>query len=463
MSMQKIRSVFSLAILSMAATTVSAADLSEVYTLAQQHDAQFRAETANYYAARQQKPIARSALLPQINGTAAKGSSSSKGSQLFDANGDGFRETAISIPQAVKTDTTSWSVNLRQSLYNHTYWKRLQQASALAAQAEAQYEAAKQNLILRVAETYFNVLAAEDNLAFAEAETRAVGQQLEQARQRFEVGLIAITDVKESQAQHDNALASEIQARNALDNAREALWTLTNTEVPKLAKLGEKLVLQLPEPQDRKQWVDRALNENLGLQAAKFAYEAARKEVAAQRSGHYPSLDLVASRSYTKTDTGNIDAGALGILNPDPTDDTTDYVGVQLSVPIFSGGNVSSSTKRAIYQRDAAKEQLEFTRRGTIQQTRNAYQNTLADISRVKALKQALVSSQAAYEATEAGFEVGTRNSVEVLLSLRNTFAAERDYAATRYNYLLNTLRLKQAAGNLQVSDLYAINAWLEK
>ncbi|MBN1377697.1 MAG: TolC family outer membrane protein [Gammaproteobacteria bacterium] len=443
------------------ANVTSAADLSEVYSLAQRNDAQFRAETASYYAARQQKPIARSALLPQINGSAEKGDSSSKGSQLFDANGDGFRETAISVP-GVDTETTQWNVNLRQSVYNHAYWKRMQQASALVAQAEAQYEANKQALILRTAETYFNVLAAEDNLTFAEAETKAVGQQLEQAKQRFEVGLIAITDVKESQAEYDNAVASEIEARNQLDSYREALWTLTNTNIPKLAKLGDNLALQAPEPQDKQQWVDQALANNLNLLATQSAYQAAKKEVAAQRAGHYPSLDLVASRSYNESDTGPISAGALGILDSDPTDNTTDYVGIQLTVPIFSGGHVSSSTKRAIYQRDAAEEQLELTRRATVQQTRNAYQNVLADISRVKALKQALISSQAAYEATNAGFEVGTRNSVEVLLSLRNTFRAERDYAATRYNYLLNTLRLKQAVGNLQVNDLQIINNWLK-
>jgi outer membrane protein len=436
-------------------SAAAAADLAEVYTLAQRHDAQFRAETANYHAARQQAPLARSALLPQIAGAAAvsETSTSSEGTEFVDTNADGVPDTSILTNYDLEADTTNWNVSLRQSLYSHANWKRLQQANALVAQAEAEYEAAKQNLILRTAEAYFNVLSAEDNLTFAAAETRAVGQQLEQARQRFEVGLIAITDVKESQAQYDNAIASEIQASNLLDSAREALWILTNSTIPKLAKLGENLVLQPPEPQDKQQWVDRALSDNLQLLSARFAYEIAGKEVSVQRSGHYPTLDLVARRNFTDND-----AGLFGL-----NEQTMDYVGVELSVPIFSGGGVRASVKQAIYRRDASKEQLEFTQRSVVQQARNAYQNTLADISRVNALKQALISSQAAYEATEAGFEVGTRNSVEVLLSLRNTFGAERDYAATRYNYLLNTLRLKQAAGNLQVSDLQIINSWLQK
>ncbi len=446
MQTQNVAPTLTLITLLLSATGSFGADLSAVYSLAQIHDAQFRADTANYYAATQNAPIARAALLPQLSGSAAVSETS-----VEETRNDAVDPNVL-IDSTSDIDGTSWNVTLSQSLYNHANWTRMQQANALVAQAQAQYEAAKQNLILRVAETYFGVLAAEDNLEFAEAETRAVGQQLEQAKQRFEVGLIAITDVKESQAQYDNAIASEIQARNLLDNNREALWTITNTTIAKLAPLGENFALSPPDPQDKQQWVDRALAENLELLAARYANDAARKEVSVQRSGHLPSVDLQVRHSYEENDTGLIT----------PTDQTSDYIGVQLTVPIYSGGGVRASVKRAIYQSDAAKEQLEFTRRRVVQTTRNAYQNTLADISRVKALKQALISSQAAYEATEAGFEVGTRNSVEVLLSLRNTFLAERNYAATRYNYLLNTLRLKQAAGNLQVSDLQIINRWLQ-
>ncbi len=447
-----IRPTLALLALVLSSFSCLATDLNAVYALAKQHDAQFRAETANYFAARQGAPIARSALLPQLSGTAAIAEISSDGTNNPDFDNDGIPDSLVEFDS--EFDRTSWNVTLSQSLYDHASWMRMRQANAQVAQAQAEYEAAKQNLILRVAEAYFNLLAAKDNLAFAEAETRAVGQQLEQAKQRFEVGLIAITDVKESQAEYDNAVASEIQARNTLDSSREALWTITNTNLPKLAALGENLTLLPPDPQDKQQWVDRALSDNLELIAARFANDVASKEVSVQRSGHLPSLSLEARHSYEETDVG---------LDPYPVgDETTDYIGIQLRVPIFSGFGVRASVKQAIYQRDAAKEQLEFTRRRVTQQTRNAYQNTLADISRVKALKQALISSQAAYEATEAGFEVGTRNSVEVLLSLRNTFRAERDYAATRYNYLLNTLRLKQAAGNLQVSDLQTINRWLD-
>lgn len=432
-----------------AVPAVFADDLVDVYGLAQRNDAQFRAETASYHADQQLAPQSRAALFPQINAQAsAQEATSETLSSDFcqiEPGNCGLGET--------EPETLSWGVELRQSIYDHSEWARLRQANDQAARAEAEYQAARQSLILRTAEAYFNVLAALDNLAFAEAETEAVGQQLEQARQRFEVGLIAITDVKEAQAQYDQAQASEIQAGNQLATSREALFRLTNTDIEALAPLQEKLPLLPPDPQDKQQWVDRALEENLSLIAARLARDAADEEVSAQRGGHLPSLDLVASRSY-RDQTG----GAFGRNS----EEETTSIGVELTVPIFSGGGTSARVKEALYRHEAARDQLESARRQVIQQTRDAYQNTLADISRVKALQQALESSQAAYEATQAGFEVGTRNSVEVLLSLRNTFRAERDYAQTRYEYLLDTLRLKQAAGNLQAGDLQAINKWLE-
>lgn len=433
-----------------AAPAVFAADLMEVYERAQRHDAQFRAETATYHAEQQQVPQSRAALLPQINASARSTESTNETIQSDFCEID---PSSCQLGAETESEQLTWSVELTQSIYNHEYWARLQQANDRAAQAEAEYQAARQSLILRTAEAYFNVLAALDNVAFAEAETEAVAQQLEQAQQRFEVGLIAITDVKEAQAQYDQAQASEIQARNELATSREALFRLTNTDPDELDPLQEKLPLLPPDPEDKQQWVERALDENLSLRAARFAQEAADEEISAQRSGHYPSLELFANRQFSDSEGENFG---------DSSEQESTTVGIQLRVPIFSGGGTSARVKEAIYRHDATRDQLESTRRQVVQQTRDAYQNTLADISRVKALRQALESAQAAYEATEAGFEVGTRNSVEVLLSLRNTFAAERDYAQTRYDYLLNTLRLKQAAGNLTAGDLRTINQWLQ-
>ena len=424
-------------------TQVNAENLLQIYNLALNNDAQFRAETSNYYAVKQQHPQTRAALLPQLSGTISSSENTSdvKGSTFFGA-GD--------------SSTYSYSIDLNQSLYNHGHWQRLKQANLNVAQAEANYSAAKQNLILRVAEAYFNLLAAEDNLKFSEAEKHSVGRQLEQTKQRFEVGLIAITDVKESQSQYDQAIAAEIQAANTLDATREALWTLTNTDVENLVPLGKNLPLLMPEPNNKQLWVEQALANNLKLISTGFARDAANKEISIQRSEHYPSLNLTAQERFQDLDYDDVAVEAS--LGREQTDTN---IGIHLSVPLFSGGATHARVKEAVYRHDAARDEYELTRRRTIQETRNAYQNTIADISRVKALKQALISSQAAYEATEAGFEVGTRNSVDVLISLRNTFRAERNYAQTRYDYLLNTLKLKQAAGNLTMADIAAITRWL--
>lgn len=428
--------------------TAPAADLMTFYQLAETHDPQIRAATANYLAEQQAVPQTRSALLPQISGSVRSSESNIDNETVA----EGMQKSTEN-----SGENFSWSIDLNQSLYNHAYWQRLKQAGALAAAAEADYTAAKQDLILRVAQAYFNVLAADDTLEFAEAEKKAVGQQLEQAKQRFEVGLIAITDVKESQAQYDQAVASEIAANNALSASREALWALANEYPEALSKLKEDIPLVTPEPDVKEEWVDKALADNLSLLAAQFQSEAAQREIGVQRSGHYPTLSLTASHGYNDAENQIFGAVTVG-----ESESETTTVGVSLSIPIFSGGGVRAQVKEAVYRRDAARENQEAVRRQVVQQTRNAYQNVIADISRVKALQQALVSSEAAYRATEAGFEVGTRNAVEVLLSLRNTFSARRDYAQARYDYLLDTLRLKQAAGSLTVADLQAVNRLLQ-
>lgn len=422
-----------------------AADLMTFYQLAEAHDPRIRAATANYLADQQTVPQTRAALLPQISGTVRSSETTSDDVLI---NG---------VPQPIEdSNSFSWNLDLSQSIYNHSSWQRLKQANALVAGAEADYIAAQQELILRVAQAYFNVLAAADTLEFAEAEKKAVGQQLEQAKQRFEVGLIAITDVKESQAQYDQAVASEIAARNALSASREALWVLTNKYPEALDKLKEEIPLVTPEPDVKEEWVDKALTNNLSLLAAQFQRQVAQHEISAQRGGHYPSLSVTASHGYTDAE------NAVFLATTATREAETTIVGINLNVPIFSGGGIRAQVKEAVYRRDAARENEEAVRRQVVQQTRNAYQNVLADISRVKALQQALISSEAAYRATEAGFEVGTRNAVEVLLSLRNTFSARRDYAQARYDYLLDTLRLKQAAGGLSVSDLQAVNRLLQ-
>ena len=439
----KIKNLFALVILC-AAPLVQAEDLMDVYEIARQNDPQIRAAEAAYQAALEATPQARASLLPQVN---LSGQVTDQEQDVSNVDGTGFLQNTT-----YESDVTGWTLSLNQSIYNHQFWVQLSQAGDTVAQADAELAAARQDLFIRTAVAYFTVLAAEDNLKFAQAEKEAIARQLEQTQRRFEVGLIAITDVKESQAQYDLAVASEIEAINLLDNARESLQVLTGQYLENLDPLGERLELAKPTPMDIDAWEERALEQNLTLQGVRFATERARREIARQRGGHYPTFDLVATYGETSTD-----GGRFG------TNDSQDTViGVQANLPIFSGGRTSSLTSQARSLFQQAQENLEQQRREVSRLTRASYLNVLSDISRVKALEQALISTRTAAEATQAGFEVGTRTSVDVLLALRETYRAERDYAGARYTYIQNTLRLKQAAGSLSREDLEAVNAWLQ-
>jgi outer membrane protein len=323
------------------------------------------------------------------------------------------------------------------------------------AQATANFGSAKQGLLLRVAEAYFQVLGAEDNLNFTRAEQKAIAEQLKQAKQRFKVGLTAITDVHEAQARYDQSVAQSIAAENRLAVSRESLREITGQYFSVLAPLSKQSPLIAPDPQNIEQWVNTAKDKSLPLLAAEQAMRIAREEIARNRAGHYPTLDLVASQSHTETD-----GGAFVTFTGKQTDDTR--IGVQLNLPLYQGGLVSSQTRQAAYKYQQARELYEQQQRATERQTRNAYLNVLANISQVKAFRQALQSTRTALEATEAGYQVGTRTAVDVLNARREVFRAERDYAQARYAYILETLRLKQAAGTLGEQDLAAINRWLQ-
>jgi outer membrane protein len=331
-------------------------------------------------------------------------------------------------------------------------WVSLRQANISVAQARAELLDARQDLIVRVAEAYFSVLFSEDNLEFATGEKDATARQLERAHEFFEVGLIAITDVKQSQASYDSAVAQEIAAVNELDISREELQVITGQYMKKLNKLSVRMPLVAPEPQDISQWVETALGQNLRLRAAALASAIAEQEIKRQRAGHYPTLDLFGARSVTDN--------AGGLRGDSDTTDTT--VGLKLNFPIFSGGRVSSRTRQARYDFQEAVDNLSGQRRETVRETRASYLKVNSGISQVKALKQALESTQTAAEATQAEFDVGTRTAVDVLLGLRDTFRSEREYSRARYDYILATLRLKRAAGILSDADVWEVNSWLD-
>ena len=288
-----------------------------------------------------------------------------------------------------------------------------------------------------MAEAYYNILGAQDNLKFTEAEKSAIGQQLEQTKRRFDVGLIAITDVKESQAQYDIAVAQEISARNQLANYYAALRSIIGEKPKAIKPLINDIPLLPPEPADIDQWVETALKNNLALRAAQFTFEAAQKQVSIDRAGHYPSLDLSIQHTDSTVDG---DDQAFSSYSRDSTDTS---ISLQLTVPIYSGGFTNAKVKQSIASKEQARALRDKAHRQTEQQSRDNYRGVTTAIAEVKAYKQALISTQTAYEATQAGFDVGTRTAVEVLAALREQYRSERDYARARYQYILNLLTIK--------------------
>jgi outer membrane protein len=434
-----------------------AASLLEVYQQALQSDPLIHEAESRRLAAQEASPQARGLLLPQIAASGAWTSGDESGSNVeVDPNGE-FGSVAF----RTEFEDTSWNLALRQTIFRWDQVVNLKQASKIVARADVVYEAAQQDLMLRVVERYLEVLAAEDRLTSIHADREAIARQLEQAKQRFEVGLIAITDVQESQAAYDQSVAAEIGAERQLATARELLREVTGEYVPELSAPAEEFPLPAPTPADERMWIDMAMEQNLELLASRLDEQIARDEISFRRTGHYPSIDLVASRSSSETD-GERSFGNEPFQTADSARDG-DAIGIEVTVPLFSGGRTSSQVREAVYLHRAAREQLQRVARETERATRDAYLGVLSEISRVKALEQAVASSRTALEATQAGFDVGTRTIVDVLTSQRALYEAITNYYQSRYVYIGNVLRLKRAAGTLQVQDLEQIDRWLRR
>lgn len=425
-------------------TPARAATLMEVFQQAVVSDPTYLAAISERDAALQAKPQARSLYLPQLTFDARYGRTRDKLKASNFAPPGG-------LPFTKEYNSSSYGVNLSQVIYNGDFIQRLKQAGYEVMRAQANFNAESQALLVRVAERYFNVLDAQDNLEFAQSEKKAIGEQLNQTKQRFNVGLTAITDVAESQAGYDQSVAQEIAAQNQLAIAREELREVTGVYYDDLARLAEDFPLLTPEPADIDEWVKTALDQNLFLIAAQNAMQTAEHEVKRQRAGHYPTLNLNAG--YTATDQSDEP------IQGREAEDLSAFL--VLNVPIYEGGRVQSQSRQAAAQYQQSKDLYEAQRRATEREARSAYLTTVANISGVRAVKQALVSSQTALEATEAGFDVGTRTAVDVLNRQRDVFQAKSVYAGARYDYVLQTLILKQAAGILTVEDLEGLNKWL--
>lgn len=412
-------------------STAQAAGLREVYEQAKEYDAEFQAAQYDLQAARQRVPLAKSAFRPQITVGAEAGLS------------------AVSNDGQGSTRETALTLSINQTLFNRSNSKLIDQAKLGVLQAEAQYAAIGQTLILRTATAYFDVLRAKANVEFSQSELQAINRQREQAEKRFDVGLVPITDVRSAQAQYDLAIAQEIAASNQLSTAQEALWRISGVEDDELKPLADDMPLTAPDPTDINAWVDLAMDQNLELVIARIARDSSNTQVAIERGNRYPTLDLVGiAASNTSKQFGRNDADASEIS-------------LQLRFPIYTGGRVNAQVAQAKSQALSDNEQLKVQERTTTQQTRDSYRGVQASISLVRALRQALVSTQKSAESAEAGFRAGTRTSVEVLQALRDTFRARSDYVGSRYDYIINGLNLRAASGILVEGDLFAINRFL--
>ncbi|MCG8323882.1 MAG: TolC family outer membrane protein [Thiotrichales bacterium] len=417
----------------------SCADLVEVFQLAESNDPQFKQILSTHRATLETLPQARALLYPSLSLTA----NSSSNDQSISTSG-------IGASGEIGFNSHGYSLDLAQPIFRWDRYLGLDKSEAQIQQSATNVESARQDLVIRVAERYFDVLRAKDNLEFAKAEEVSLKRQLEQAEQRFEVGLIAITDVQEAKAGHDRSIAGQILAENQLDNAIEALREITGEYTVNFAQLSDEMPLLTPQPEQIEQWTSKSLEQNLDVLAVRHETEVARQEIEIQKTGHYPTLDLVASQAY------NSAGGRFG-----GTQTHTTSVGVELAVPIFQGGLVNSLTRQAYENYEASMQKFEQSRRTAQRETREAYLGVISGISQVRALQQAVLSSETALQSTEAGFEVGTRTAVDVVASERALLESRRDYSGARYDYLLDTLRLKQAVGTLSVEDLRSINSWL--
>ncbi|MFA6986988.1 MAG: TolC family outer membrane protein [Arenimonas sp.] len=435
----------------------SATDLIQAYDLARQSDPQFAASEAQKQAQEAGIGISRGALLPQITADVNYNRSftSSSGNQVFAGT-----PTPLNSTYSESSNRNS-GVNLRQSLYDHSNYTRLGASKARSRQADAEYDAAADALIVRVADAYFNVLTAIETLSASRAEERSVKRQLDQAEKRLEVGLAPITDVHEARARYDSARANAILQATALDDAYEALAEITGQPLSNLKGLSADFRPLNPDTRTIEEWVTIALESNPTLKAYVEALAAAQKDVGTARAAHYPTLSATASY-------GDDARWGDSTLRTSPTSlsqfgsaSTGPSYGVTLTVPVFSGFATRSRVRQALYQRDAAADRLEQQKRSITRTTRGAYRNLIAGLAEVEARRLAVVSAQAAYEAGEAGLEVGTRTIVDVLIAQQQLFQAQREYARARHAYLVNLLRLRQAAGILEASDLELVNRFL--
>jgi outer membrane protein len=444
----------------LASTLAQAESLRDIYELALKNDAQLKAEQAQYMARSEAENLSRAPLLPQV-GTSYSytDTNSDRNAQSRDFLRPGL--PLIKTQANTDTHTDGYAVSLNQALFDLPAWFSFQSGKEITKEAAATFAGNQQNLIVRVVEAYLQVLRAQDNLAASKAQERAFERQLEQSQQRFEVGLIAITDVYEAQAAFDLSRVNRIVDENNVSVALERLSVLTGQYPGELNVLQEDMAPKLPEPIDRAAWVDFALKNNFNLQAARHAEEAARQNAMSNKMEHAPKVTGGYEYSDYSTNGSYSVSPSTGFEVPPDGDLEQNIWMIRVDMPLYSGGAISAARRQSAQEYNAARENLINLTRNTVTSTRSLHMTVISDVSRVEARKKSIVSSQSALDATQAGYEVGTRNVVDVLNAQNTLFVAQRDYSNSRYDYIANMLRLKEQAGLLSPDDIYRLDSFL--
>jgi outer membrane protein len=421
-----------------------AADLLQTYREARANDPVYASAQAARDAGRENLPQGLAQLLPQIGASAAT---------QMNYIGISFRD--VLPPSTRDGNTNGYGVSLTQPLFNWQAFMAYKEAGFKVAQAEAVFGQAAQDLIVRVAQAYFDVLASQDGLAFIQAQKTAISEQLAQAKRNFEVGTATITDTHEAQARFDLSVSQEIAAQSDLEIKKRTLQQIIGTFPDRLTPLRHSIELSPPQPDAMEQWVSRAEDQNFTVRIQQAALEIASREIERSRAGHYPTLNMV----------GNFSKNSASIFTSGPVNFATDTIdrsiGLQLSIPLYAGGGVNSLVRQAIANQEKARQDLETSRRAAALQARQAYVGVTNGMAQVKALEAALVSSQSALDSNKLGYEVGVRIEIDVLNAQQQLFSTMRDLAQARYNTLVNELKLKAAAGTLTEADVGAVNRLL--
>ena len=426
---------------------LSAENILEIYNEALENDPTYRSAEYSYLADKEIVVQGRAALLPSIT---LSGST----------NWNEYYQNDV-LQQ--EYNSFSKSARITQPLFRLDTWFNFKRSKSLTNAAEADFAYQQQSLLLRTAELYFGVLRAIDNLNAAISEEKAIKKQLDQAQQRFEVGLSAITGVQEAQLAFDLSKAARISTEGNLFSAREALNALIGREIFSLNELGDDLNVSSPYPNSKEEWVELALKNNYQLKASYLRKDAAKNNARNAASNHLPKIDIVGSGSDSETNQFNYEGFEInGQGIPIPAVTGRRNYAIQMSVPIFQGGAVSSRRKQAYSQYNQADENSLFTERRVIQEVRSQFSNVATLVANVTAQKQAVISATSALEATQVGYKVGTRNVVDLLQAEKNLYSAEKNLANAKYDYILANLRLALAAGTISPSDIVDINNLLK-